>query len=177
MPVGVDPGDPRGWGIAPVTETDGYGHARRLTFDDVVGWTLRHQGPTMAEMDRVISRYSDDLEAAQHLYEQGCMPPEDVRVFMEFEAEAERLSDTQRRRLHETTPPAPTRAEGQRMIAEAYGLPDEVLGIRPEHDELIRSTRAEFPHDPLDYGRRCPVGPMHWTPPAEGEEEVPPWRV
>lgn len=31
-------------------------------------------------------------------------------------------------------------------------------------------ARAEFPYDPFDYGRRCPTGPMRWTPPPEGEE-------
>jgi hypothetical protein len=43
-------------------------------------------------------------------------------------------------------------------------------GPEPSYDELIAATRAEFPVDPYDYGRRHPQGPMRWTPPPEGEK-------
>lgn len=64
--------------------------------------------------------------------------------------------------------------EAVRQVAEAFDLPPEfVTGPSVDLDaneELIRSTRAEFPDDPYEYGRRYPHGPMRWTPPAEGEE-------
>lgn len=60
------------------------------------------------------------------------------------------------------------------QVAEAFGLPPEfVMGASVDLDsneELIRTTRAEFPDDPYDYGRRHALGPMRWTPPLEGEE-------
>lgn len=40
-------------------------------------------------------------------------------------------------------------------------------------ERLMAETRAEFPHDPYGYGRRCPEGPMRWTPPDDGEEVRP----
>jgi hypothetical protein len=63
-------------------------------------------------------------------------------------------------------------------IAEAYDLPRELLGdVAPvaEYDELISSTRAEFPHDPLEYGRVYPgdAGTSRWTPPEDPDEVIP----
>jgi len=46
-------------------------------------------------------------------------------------------------------------------------------GPRPEHDELITSTRAEFPYDPYGYGEACPEGPSRWTPPEDPDERIP----
>ena len=53
---------------------------------------------------------------------------------------------------------------------EQANLPDRTYEAR---EELIRSTRAEFPHDPYDYGRRHPEGPSRWTPPEDPEEVIP----
>lgn len=39
----------------------------------------------------------------------------------------------------------------------------------PAYDELIESTRAEFPYDPLDYGV-FGREEMAWTPPEDGRE-------
>lgn len=62
---------------------------------------------------------------------------------------------------------------GERVVA-AYDVPEGIMS-RPEYDALIESTRAEFPYDPYDYGRRhCGSAPMRWTPPPDGEE-VPRW--
>ena len=43
-----------------------------------------------------------------------------------------------------------------------------------EHDEVIASTRAEFPHDPLGYGRIYPgnEGTSRWTPPDDPDEVI-----
>lgn len=68
-------------------------------------------------------------------------------------------------------------AEAIRAFQDAVGSPEELraaLGF-DEQDVLIESTRSEFPHDPHSYGRRyAGDSPMHWTPPADGEE-VPRW--
>lgn len=60
-------------------------------------------------------------------------------------------------------------------VCEAFDLPpDLVLGPRPDYDDLIDSTRSEFPHDPLDYGRIYPgdMGTSHWTPPDDPDEKI-----
>lgn len=85
--------------------------------------------------------------------------------------------DTHRRRLAARE----LEAEGwltPAQVAEAFGLPPEFAYGPPvdldANEELIRSTRGEFAYDPWEYGDREPEGPMHWTPPPEGED-VPPW--
>ena len=64
------------------------------------------------------------------------------------------------------------------QVAEAFGFPPEfAFGQSVDLDaneELVRSTRGEFAYDPWEYGDREPEGPMHWTPPPEGDD-VPPW--
>lgn len=63
-----------------------------------------------------------------------------------------------------------------RLYEQSCVAEDDVraeLGLTVDLDaneELIRSTRAEFPDDPYEYGRRYPHGPMRWTPPPEGED-------
>lgn len=101
MPVSVDPGDPRHWGVAQVDEA-----AVRV---DLSLW------------DEAVLRMRD-------------------------------------------------REQTRAVILEAYGLPEEVVAPLLEYDELIASTRAEFPYDQWGYGRIPPVGPMRWTPPADGGE-------
>lgn len=69
------------------------------------------------------------------------------------------------------------RAVGLMTEAEVRRLHDERMAPEPdtsgEYDELIASTRAEFPPDPHGYGYPGD-GPMRWTPPPEGVE-VPSW--
>jgi hypothetical protein len=69
---------------------------------------------------------------------------------------------------------APELEAFRRSIAEAYDLPESILGPDPAHDELIESTRSEFPHDPLQYGRIYPgdAGTSRWTPPDDPNEKI-----
>jgi hypothetical protein len=62
----------------------------------------------------------------------------------------------------------------RRAVAEAYDLPESVLGPDPAHDELIESARSEFPHDPYQYGRIYPgdSGASRWTPPEDPDEKI-----
>jgi hypothetical protein len=73
-------------------------------------------------------------------------------------------------------------------VAAAFGLPEEIVysddDVRAtldisvtrsaEHDRIIAEARAEFPHDPLDYGRVYPGdnGTSRWTPPADPDEKI-----
>lgn len=69
-------------------------------------------------------------------------------------------------------------------VAEMFDLDPELTGSaasaeemrrrREEQDELITSTRAEFPHDPYDYGRIYPgnQGTSRWTPPDDPNEKI-----
>lgn len=76
------------------------------------------------------------------------------------------------------------------QIAEAFGFTRAELGVpdgvpdfpdvlariqarQAEHEQAIASARAEFPHDPYDYGRVYPHGPSHWTPPDDPDERIP----
>lgn len=76
------------------------------------------------------------------------------------------------------------------QIAEAFGFTRAELGVpdgvpdfpdvlariqdrQTEHEQVIASARAEFPHDPYDYGRIYPHGPSHWTPPDDPDERIP----
>lgn len=54
--------------------------------------------------------------------------------------------------------------EGIHALAEAF----------QRNEEAITSTRAEFPHDPYDYGRIYPGdrGTSRWTPPADPNEKI-----
>lgn len=133
----------------------------RLTFDDVIERN-RPRGPSMAEVNRFVNVYGTDpgsIQRLYELYEQGRMPPEDAQLLQDIQAQIEQLT----RRVR----------AGQRMISEAYSLPPEVLGVRPEYDELIRSARETFPYDPYDYGRIHPSGPSSWTPPDDPDEVIP----
>jgi hypothetical protein len=106
----------------------------------------RSAEPTAAEVDRIVSLYGDDPDEAQRLYERGMMPPEDVRILTGFAQSCMDAADAFRRMA-----PGPVQA----------------------YDDLIASTRAEFPHDPYGYGRIHPQGPSRWTPPEDPDEEVP----
>jgi len=44
--------------------------------------------------------------------------------------------------------------------------------LAEQHEEAIRSTKAEFPYDRYDYGRINPEGPSRWTPPDDPDEKV-----
>jgi hypothetical protein len=74
------------------------------------------------------------------------------------------------------------------LVAEAFGLPEEIVysddDVRAtldtavsrsaEHERILEEARAEFPHDPLDYGRVYPgdQGTSHWTPPDDPDEKI-----
>lgn len=145
------------------------------------GWTLELEIPPgqASYLQQLISDMrtrTEERQAArnsvQELIDQGRMRARDVIRQMgmdgnpwgEPETDSSVTAEEMRRR----------RAEYWRHAAEAYGLPEEILRASAEYDELIDSTRAEFPHDPYNYGRNNPAGPMHWTPPPEGED-VKPW--
>lgn len=69
-------------------------------------------------------------------------------------------------------------AQYRQYVNAAYGDPTAIQallseGPRPENDELIASTRAEFPYDPYRYGRVYPEGPSRWTPPEDPDERIP----
>lgn len=96
--------------------------------------------------------------------------PEAVRPFPGFDGQVDPGNPR-----HWGVSPAEDTLTAMRRVAAAYDVPEEVILSRPEYDELIESTRAEFPYDPYDYGRRhCVSGFMRWTPPPDGEE-VPRW--
>lgn len=127
-----------------------------ITFDDIRDDLRRHRRPepTMAELDRWAEENQREREEAEDRW-----------------GLARALYENQARLL--------TPAD----VAEAFGLDpelvsgpaDEVLRRqRAEQDELITSTRAEFPHDPYDYGRIYPGdrGTSRWTPPADPNEKI-----
>lgn len=63
-----------------------------------------------------------------------------------------------------------------RVPADVPDFPDVLARIQDrqtEHEQVIASARAEFPHDPYDYGRIYPHGPSHWTPPDDPDERIP----
>jgi hypothetical protein len=76
----------------------------------------------------------------------------------------------------------------QALIARTMGIPqrtlyseDELRDVldmtvvrSAEHDRIIAETEAEFPHDPLGYGRVYPgdAGTSRWTPPADPNEKI-----
>lgn len=149
MPVGFDPGDPRGWGISPIEAEDGTGRAPRISFYEFMRearrGARREDELTMGELDAWLAREEHDRNRRRYYENEICRPDEE---------------DAWRA----------TRLEAIQTVARAYDLPEEIVSPRAEYDDLIESTRAEFPYDPFDYGRRCPAGPMRWTPPPEGEE-------
>lgn len=55
--------------------------------------------------------------------------------------------------------------DGAGELARPDGEPRPV----PEYDELIAQTRAQFPHDPHNYGHPQ-FNEMSWSPPADGEK-------
>lgn len=63
-------------------------------------------------------------------------------------------------------------------LAEAAESAGRGLGSLVEafrrNEEAITSARAEFPHDPYDYGRIYPgdSGTSHWTPPEDPNEKI-----
>jgi hypothetical protein len=64
-------------------------------------------------------------------------------------------------------------AEAADAARRAYGDgPPDFSAAFDSNEELIKSTRDEFPRDPYMYGRRHPPGPSRWTPPADPEEKV-----
>ena len=50
---------------------------------------------------------------------------------------------------------------------------EEYVWAFAAREELIRSTRSEFPYDPWGYGRLHPAGPSRWTPPEDPNEVTP----
>jgi hypothetical protein len=74
--------------------------------------------------------------------------------------------------------PEPTMAEALAQVAESARRAGEGLSSLAEafqrNEEAITSTRAEFPHDPLQYGRIYPgdAGASRWTPPADPDEKI-----
>lgn len=124
---------------------DGYGETIRELFQIEMG-SRGPVEPTAAEAARIVSRYGDDPDEAQRLYERGVMPPEDVEILERFARSCMDAAESFSRMA-----PGPVQA----------------------YDDLIASTRAEFPHDPYDYGRLHPQGPSRWTPPEDPDEEVP----
>lgn len=63
-------------------------------------------------------------------------------------------------------------------MAEATERASQGLGSLAEafqrNEEAITSARAEFPHDPYDYGRIYPgnQGTSRWTPPEDPDEKI-----
>lgn len=115
-------------------------------------------------------------------------------------AEEQVAAEMARARVGENGARRNGRLNAYRQIARAYGVPENVLGVQPpmvihtvegsardayeeylrghaayrqayeEREWLMAGTRAEFPPDPYRYGEINPEGPMHWSPPDEGED-------
>lgn len=116
----------------------------------------------------VFATRQDDADQGQDMVFVGDLVRESMRGFRE--AYANRRADREEAEALGQLTPA--------QVAEAFGLPPEIVfgpvSDLETNEELIRSTRAEFPDDPYEYGQRYAHGPMRWTPPPEGED-VPPW--
>lgn len=181
MPVGIDPGDPRHWGVAPIEAEDGTGRAPRISFDEFMRAArrdARREGElTMGELDAWLAHEERDRNRRRYYENEICRDdgPHPYDISRMYDEGVLNEDDARRAMtLAQLRQPPPTRQEAIRLVAGAYDLPEEVIAPRPEYDELIASTRAEFPPDPYEYGRYCPQGPMRWTPPEDGEE-VPRW--
>lgn len=161
MPVGIDPGDPRGWGISPIEAEDGTGRAPRISFDEFIRQARCEGSPDLA----------DGL---------SLLPPGVVSSIPFEQAALEvDLSRWDVAILRETS-----QHLTRRQIREAYGFTRaewETVVAPPEPDwraaferneQVIESARSEFPYDPLGYGRVYPAGPSRWTPPDDPDEKI-----
>lgn len=112
------------------------------------------------------------LALREHVLEGAPVRP--VTVDVEFSADRIRSAMAEVRQRYIERGLVPRRAWEEEFFQHAgpaQPLEDPTEpGPRPEYDELIESTRSEFPHDPFNYGRIHPEGPHRWTPPAEGEK-------
>lgn len=138
----------------------GFGSAPRAD----VGWERVRQN--LLDVQRSMDRMSGA----------GLIACEALQGVLRQAAEAE--SEQDRRRLYEAEPEPDvhqyTMGEYLSRLSAAIDIPQELLGPDPAHDELIESTRSEFPHDPLAYGQIYPgdIGTSHWTPPEDPDEKI-----
>ena len=132
---------------------NGYGIAPRagITFDDIREGLRRHRRPEL-NLDEDEDRWG----AARSLYEnqvRGVIPADVAEMFDLDPETMARVAEAGRRA-----------GEGIRSLTEAF----------QRNEEAITSTRAEFPHDPYNYGRIYPgdQGASRWTPPDDPNEKI-----
>lgn len=132
----------------------------RLRLEDIVRHPADRTELSMSEVDRMVAAGGDWYREWMRIL--GTRSP------------SARLSLI--RSLEENISLEPFRYDRDSLYDQGVITPEEarrIVGMDEAYEareELIRSTRAEFPPDPYDYGRRCPSGPMRWTPPEDGEE-------
>lgn len=159
------PDDSRNWGVSRINPDDSEDQETERTWGDMVRATIRSQ----------IRDRADTVHTIREAYGFGpeVLEPPSPAVREYWDA----LYDTARRvRMERETDLSAWEGRwrtvfGGRITPEARDmiLGPAVTGPRPEHDELIESTRAEFPYDPLDYGR-FGREEMSWSPPEDGQE-------